>query len=293
MKGIGILTSGGDAPGMNAAVYGACVKAYENGLTCFGFKDGYEGLVDHVYDQLNVSEVKKYVNQGGTFLGTSRSERFKSTDVQDSVAEYLIEHSMALIVIGGDGSFKGVEALQKRGVQVLGIPATIDNDIKGTELTLGFQTAVRNVVDAVDIIMQSANSHRHLYAIEVMGRGQGYIAKLAGQALMADGIIAQTSDFDVDRVLKQISTSRERGHRAQLFIVAEGAMTAQEFKEEIENRSTYRIHDIVLGHLQRGGNPVAQDRIAGYQVGYQAVENILNKGSYSKIFLPINHLTIK
>lgn len=293
MKALGILTSGGDAPGMNAAIYGACVVAHKYGIPCYGYIDGYEGLIDNHFDVLDLSRVKPHVNKGGTFLGTSRSERFKTNHVQEMVSKRLIEDDMGLIVIGGDGSFKGVQALRHHGVRVIGVPATIDNDIEGTELTLGFQTAVRNVVDAVDIIMQSAQSHRHIYAIEVMGRGKGYIAQVAGQALMADGIIAETEDFDINQVLEYIKTSHALDHRYQLFMIAEGAMSAQAFKEAVESHSDYQIHDLVLGHLQRGGNPVAQDRIAGNRVGQKAAQILLDKQEGKKEFIPMNQMNIK
>lgn len=293
MKPIGIITSGGDAPGMNAAIHGVCMQAAKYSIPCIGFMDGYEGLIDNQYISLTPSLTKQHVNQGGTFLGTARSERFKEEQVQEQVARRIKEQIQALIVIGGDGSFKGMEALMNRGIPAIGIPATIDNDIEGTAITLGYQTAVRNVVEAIDILIQSADSHRHIYAVEVMGRGEGYIARFAGQAVMADGIIATKTDFNLDTVLQQIDAAVAQGHRSQLFVIAEGAMTAHEFKELVESHSSYRIHDFVLGHLQRGGNPVAQDRISGINAGKEAIEVCIHSAFSDKKFVTIPPLSFK
>lgn len=276
MKRIGILTSGGDAPGMNAAINGIVDEARKHNIEVRGYLEGYSGLIANDYIELTPDNVKPHHGRGGTFIGTSRSEEFKKPEVQAKIAKRLLEEEVeGLIVIGGDGSYRGALSLSKLGIQTIGIPGTIDNDIPLTELTLGFKTAVRNVVDTVDVIMQSAASHKHLYAIEVMGRKAGDIAEWAGRALDADGIIANTGDFDVEKVRQTIEDSQAMGKRFQLFVIAEGVMTCEEFQEIVERETGYPIHPLMLGHIQRGGNPVAEDRILGLDFGEHAVKLIL------------------
>ncbi|AXY24860.1 ATP-dependent 6-phosphofructokinase [Suicoccus acidiformans] len=274
MKKIGVLTSGGDAPGMNAAIYGLVEEAETQGVEVVGFIDGYEGLIDGKAKALTPANVKPHIGIGGTFLGTARSERFKDSAVQQQVAERINEELDGLVVIGGDGSYQGALKLSELGVHTIAIPATIDNDISRTELTLGFKTAVRNVVETVDIMMQSAASHHHIYGIEVMGRRAGDLAEWTGKALAADGIISKTEDFSVSQVREAIEMSFAAGKSYQLFIIAEGAMSAAEFKRHIENETVYGIHDFVLGHIQRGGNPVAEDRMLGFDFGKEAFNRL-------------------
>ncbi|XJS10880.1 ATP-dependent 6-phosphofructokinase [Aerococcaceae bacterium WGS1372] len=277
MKRIGLLTSGGDAPGMNAAINGVVDEARRHNIEVRGYLEGYAGLIDNRYFDLTAENVKPHHGIGGTFIGSSRSEEFKKNEVQAEVVERLKEEGIeGLIVIGGDGSFRGALSLSKQGIQTIGIPGTIDNDIPITELTLGFKTAVRNVVETVDMIMQSAASHRHLYAIEVMGRKAGDIAEWAGRSLDADGIISKAGDFDVEKVRQTIEASQAMGKRFQLFVIAEGVMTCGEFQEIVERETDYPIHPLMLGHIQRGGNPVAEDRILGLDFGEHAVQLLIN-----------------
>lgn len=276
MQKVGVLTSGGDAPGMNAAINGVVDEARKHGIEVRGYLEGYDGLIDNNYIELTPENVKPHVSSGGTFIGTARSQRFFDESIQKQVAERLQEENLSgLIIIGGDGSFIGALKLSKLGLLTVGIPATIDNDIKATDLSLGFNTAVRNVVETVDIVMQSAASHRHLYAIEVMGRRAGDIAIKSGTALDADGIIAKYEDFDVQKINQTIKESQGMGKRYQLFIIAEGAMSADEFKKIVERETEFSIHSLVLGHIQRGGNPVAEDRILGMAFGKFAVTELL------------------
>ena len=272
MKRIGVLTSGGDAPGMNAAINGIVDEARKHNIEVRGYLEGYAGLIANDYIELTPEVVKPHHHVGGTFLGTSRSEEFKKAEVQAGVAKQLKQDNVdGLVVIGGDGSYHGAYSLSKLDIQTIGIPGTIDNDIPLTELTLGFKTAIRNVVETVDIIMQSASSHKHLYCIEVMGRRAGDLARWTGRALDADGIIAEPGDFDVSLVKETIEKSQAMNKRYQLFILAEGVMSAQEFKEVVESETRYPIHPLLLGHIQRGGNPVAEDRILGLDFGEHAV----------------------
>lgn len=276
MKKIGVITSGGDAPGMNAALSGIVDEAGKYNIEVRGYLEGYDGLIDNDYIDLYPAKIKPYISRGGTLIGASRSERFMKEAYQKQVVEQLqADHVEGLIVIGGDGSFLGAVSLSKLGLLTVGIPGTIDNDVVGTELTLGFNTAIRNVVETVDGVMQSASSHRHLYGIEVMGRKSGAIAKKAGRALDADGIIAAYEDFDIEEIKEVIKDSKDIGKRYQLFIIAEGAMSAAEFKKMVERETNYSIHTLVLGHIQRGGNPVADDRILGMDFGSLAVKELL------------------
>lgn len=276
MQKIGVVTSGGDAPGMNAAINGIVDEARKHEIQVRGYLEGYDGLIDNNYMELTPKNVKPHVSSGGTFIGTARSQRFFDESIQKQVVERLQEENVSgLIIIGGDGSFIGALKLSQLGLLTIGIPATIDNDIKDTDLSLGFNTAVRNMVETVDIIMQSAASHRHLYAIEVMGRRTGDIAKKSGKALDADGIIARYEDFDVQKINQIIKESQAMGKRYQLFIIAEGAMSADEFKKIVERETEFSIHPLILGHIQRGGNPVADDRILGMTFGKFAVTELL------------------
>ncbi|MEY8291150.1 ATP-dependent 6-phosphofructokinase [Carnobacteriaceae bacterium 52-44] len=276
MQKIGVLTSGGDAPGMNAAINGIVDEARKHEIQVRGYLEGYDGLIDNNYMELTPKNVKPHVSSGGTFIGTARSQRFFDESIQKQVVERLQEENISgLIIIGEEGSFIGALKLSQLGLLTIGIPATIDNDIKDTDLSLGFNTAVRNVVETVDIIMQSAASHRHLYAIEVMGRRTGDIAKKSGKALDADGIIARYEDFDVQKINQIIKESQAMGKRYQLFIIAEGAMSADEFKKIVERETEFSIHPLILGHIQRGGNPVADDRILGMTFGKFAVTELL------------------
>lgn len=278
MKRIGILTSGGDSPGMNSAISGIVDNAFRAKVEVRGYLEGYSGLIENNFIELTPYNVKSHFNLGGTFIGSSRAESFKTEKVQIEVVKRLQEEGVdGLIVIGGDGSYRGALAVSKLGIPTIGIPGTIDNDIPLTELTLGFKTAVRNVVETVRIIMKSAASHRHIYAIEVMGRKSGDIAKWSGRALDADGIIEETADFDIDSVRETISFSQEIGKKYQLFIVAEGAMTSGTFKEIVEQNTNYSVHSLILGHIQRGGDPVAEDCILGRDYGEYAF-NLLMQG---------------
>lgn len=275
MDKIAVLTSGGDAPGMNAAIYGLVKEANSHGIQISGFLEGYKGLINNHSQVLDLSMVKKYLNRGGTLLGSSRTENMKNNDVQKNIVKNLIDSNIdALVVIGGDGSFQGAHALSLHGFPVIAIPATIDNDIPATELSIGFRTALHNVVNTVDIIMDSANSHQHIYGIEVMGRRAMDIAIWAGLALDAEGII-NSRDITIEEIINKLDESKSLGHRSQLFFIAEGIMSCFEFQEWVENNSDYKIHPLVLGHIQRGGTPIYDDRILGMAMGKYALELLI------------------
>ncbi len=276
MRKIGLLTSGGDAPGMNATINGIVEEARKHGIEVRGYLEGFDGLIDNQFLKLTPRKVKPHVSSGGTFIGSARSQRFLQADIQRQVVQRLYKENIyGLIIIGGDGSFRGALKLSELGLLTIGIPATIDNDVKETQICLGFNTAIRNVVETVDIIMQSAASHRHLYAIEVMGRKSGDIARRAGKALDADGIVAERGDFDAKEVEQAIKNSQAIGKRYQLFVIAEGVMSAEAFQKIMEEETNFSFHALRLGHIQRGGNPVAEDRILGMDFGALAVKELL------------------
>ena len=277
MRKIAVLTSGGDAPGMNAAIRAVVRKAIHDGMEVYSVNHGFNGLISNDINKAGLGDVGDIIHRGGTSLYTARCEKFRTEEGRQRAADNLKALGIeGLVVIGGDGTYMGAAELGKLGVKTVGVPATIDNDIVGTELSLGFNTAVQNVVETVDDIMLSAASHQHLYAIEVMGRRTGNIAEKAGRALDADGIIATYEDFDVQEVERTIKASQDMGKRYQLFIIAEGAMPADDFRKIVERETDYEIHSLVLGHIQRGGNPIAEDRILGMDFGETAVKELLD-----------------
>ncbi|MGM0213137.1 ATP-dependent 6-phosphofructokinase [Enterococcus sp. AZ109] len=275
MKRIGLLTSGGDAPGMNAVIYSVVLEAAKQGIEIVGYTNGYQGLIDNQSVSLLPKDVFPILNTGGTVLGSARDLRFLDEKIRKEVAERLRQAEIdGMIVIGGDGSYRGGWELNRLGIPTVVIPGTIDNDIPDTELTLGFTTAVGNVVDAIDKIITSASSHGHIFAVEVMGREAGDIALWSGIAMGADYTICETADFNALEINKIIKDSKAKGKKYQLFILAEGAISCRNFKEEVERVSDYAIHDLILGHVQRGGTPAVFDRILGIEFGKKAIARL-------------------
>lgn len=280
MKKIGILTSGGDAPGMNAVINGVVTAAKALNIEVVGFVDGYDGLIHNKTMDLPIAYVKQINALGGTVLGTARSEAFTQPEVREKAIQRLKDDGFSgLVVIGGDGSYKGAQAIINLGFPVVALPGTIDNDIPMTDATLGFRTALNNVMDSVDRIVTSAASHGHNFAIEVMGRHAGDIALWSGLALDADVIITNSEEFDAERVVTALADSKAAGKKYRLVIIAEGAMTADEFKAQIEANSEFKIHPLLLGHIQRGGMASLDDRIFGKLYGEKAVAYLANGGT--------------
>lgn len=279
MKKIGILTSGGDAPGMNAVINGVVSTAIDREIEVVGFLNGYDGLIKNETMALPIEFVKQINALGGTVLGTARSTEFMNPDNRaKSVARLKEEGIEGLVVIGGDGSYKGAQTLIDLGMPTVALPGTIDNDIPMTEHTIGFRTALNNVMDSVDRVVTSAASHGHNFAIEVMGRRAGDIALWSGLALDADLIICDKSEMDVDHAVKVLEETKASGKKYRLVIIAEGALTAQAFKEAVEANSDLKIHPLLLGHIQRGGMASLDDRIFGKIYGEKAVEYLMDKG---------------
>ncbi len=274
---IGILTSGGDAPGMNAAIRAIVRKAVYHGLEVIGIERGYLGLLHKEFRPLSLGSVADIIHRGGTILRTARCEDFKKPEFQARAMENLLEAGVeGLIVIGGDGSFRGALALARRGMPVIGVPGTIDNDLAGTDFSIGFDTAVNNVVDAINKIRDTATSHERTFVIEVMGRTSGHIALHAGLAGGAESILIPEIPYDIDDVIFKLERGINRGKLHSIIVVAEGAASGIEIGEEIRRRTGLETRITILGHLQRGGTPTALDRTLASRMGAEAVELLLS-----------------
>ena len=292
IKHIAIFTSGGDSPGMNAALHGVAKTAEMNNIRLSGFKKGYEGLIDGNPVQLDSNELKKYVHRGGTLLKTARSKRFLTLEGRQQALENLKTNKIdALIAIGGDGTFKGLLAFSEIcDLPFLGIPGTIDNDLAGTDFTLGFDSAVNTAIENIDKIRDTAEAHNRIFLIEVMGRDCGYIAIHSGLGTGADAILIPESAHDFIQLLEKAgSYDREE---AFIVIVSEGdelgAEVAAKKIKEINPAVDLRITK--LGHVQRGGNPSAFDRMLGIRLGAAAVDILLRGSKNNMVGLLNNQL---
>ncbi|MCL5039173.1 MAG: 6-phosphofructokinase [Firmicutes bacterium] len=276
MKKIAVLTSGGDSPGMNAAIRAVVRKAIYEGLEIYGVRRGYAGMINGDFVPMSLGSVADIVHRGGTILHTARSEEFKTPAGQEKAVVNLEKHRIeALVVIGGDGSFRGALALHQRGIKVVGIPGSIDNDIALTDYSIGFDTAVNTVVEALNKIRDTATSHERIFVIEVMGRNSGFIALTAGLAGGAESILIPEISFSLDGVCERLKRAHERGKIHSLILVAEGAGRGFEVGEAIQEKTGQETRVTVLGHIQRGGSPTALDRNLASQLGARAVDLLL------------------
>lgn len=280
MKRIALMTSGGDSPGMNACIRSITKTCLNLGLTPIGYYDGYQGMIEDRWKELTFIDVDNIIQRGGTILGTARSEEFRTIEGRKSASESLKTAGVdALICIGGDGTFTGATILSSEiNIPVIGIPGTIDNDIFGTDHTIGYDTALNTVIDAVDKIRDTAHSHHRIFFVEVMGRDAGFIALNAGIAAGAETVLIPEQHTDIDEVVKDIR-EQNKGRRGSIIIVAEGddeggAKTIMEKVKPYLPEFTMRYS--VLGHIQRGGAPSAFDRILATRMGAFAVELLLN-----------------
>ncbi|MDD4346749.1 MAG: 6-phosphofructokinase [Desulfitobacteriaceae bacterium] len=273
---IAVLTSGGDAPGMNAAIRAVVRKGIFHNLKVFGISRGYEGLLNGEIKEMKVGSVADIVHRGGTILRTARCVELKTPEGQRLAARQLKTNKIdALVVIGGDGSFRGAQALAAQGIRVIGIPATIDNDILGTDTTIGFDTAVNTVVEAVSKIRDTATSHERTFVIEVMGRGCGNIALQAGIACGAESIVIPEITFEMEEIVAKLKRGYQRGKNHSIIIVSEGAANGYQIGRDIYNSSGLDTKVTILGHIQRGGSPSAIDTLMASAMGGKAVELIL------------------
>lgn len=278
MKKIAVLTSGGDAPGMNAAIRAVVRTAIYNGLEIIGVKRGYAGLIKGDFVPLTIGSVADIIHRGGTILRTARSDEFMHLEGRQKAAANIKEAGIdGLVAIGGDGTFRGAIELEKLGVLTVGIPGTIDNDIPCTEYTIGFDTAVNTVVDAINKIRDTATSHERIFVMEVMGRHAGFIALASGLAGGAESILVPERPFDLNDVVAKLKRGQDRGKLHSIILVAEGAASALDVCKKIHEISGLDTRVSILGHIQRGGTPSALDRILASRMGAEAVQ-LLIKG---------------
>ena len=276
MKRIGVLTSGGDSPGMNAAVRAVVRKAIFQEVEVFGIYYGYQGLLTGNIHKLEAGDVGDIIQRGGTKLYSARCEEFKSPEGQDRAIEQLKKHGIeGLVVIGGDGSYRGAMALTEKGFPCVGVPGTIDNDIPGTDYTIGFDTALNTIIEAIDKIRDTATSHERTFIIEVMGRDAGDLALWAGLAGGAETILIPEVDFDMDDMIDRLQKGKKRGKKHSIIIVAEGVMSANKLAELMHGKVELETRVSVLGHIQRGGSPTGRDRVLGSLFGARAAEVLL------------------
>ncbi|MGE7622706.1 6-phosphofructokinase [Viridibacillus sp. NPDC096237] len=279
MKKIGVLTSGGDAPGMNAAVRAVVRKALYHDLEVAGIYYGYQGLIEGQIESLDRGSVGDIIQRGGTKLHSARCLEFKTEEGQLKAIEQLKKHGIeGLVVIGGDGSYRGALELTKHGFPCVGVPGTIDNDIPGTDYTIGFDTALNTVIESIDKIRDTATSHERTFIIEVMGRDAGDLALWAGLAGGAETILIPEVPHDLDELVTRLEQGYERGKKHSIIIVAEGVMSASDLaKKLLEKNIETRVS--VLGHIQRGGSPTARDRVLASTFAARAVELLIeNRG---------------
>jgi len=281
IKRIAVLTSGGDAPGMNAAIR-AVVRAcaYQN-LECVGVFRGLQGLIEGDFKELGPRSVKNIINRGGTFLKSARSKEFRTRAGRQEAYDNLMEAKIdSLVVIGGDGTFTGAKIFNEEfDFPIVGIPGTIDNDINGTDFTIGYDTALNTVVEAIDKIRDTANSHNRLFLVEVMGRDAGDIALNAGIGAGAEEILIPEQDLGRDRLIASLKRSKKSGKSSSIIVVAEGDQIGKNITELAdyirENLDQYEVKVTVLGHIQRGGTPSCYDRVLASRLGVGAVDALL------------------
>jgi 6-phosphofructokinase 1 len=298
IKRVGVLTSGGDSPGMNAAIR-AVVRAcaYYN-VECVGIYRGYQGMIEGDFKEMGPRDVKNIINKGGTILKSARSADFRTNEGRKKAYDNLVVAGIdSFVVIGGDGSFTGAEIFNEEyGFPVIGIPGTIDNDIYGTSHTLGYDTALNTVIDAIDKIRDTANSHNRLFFVEVMGRDAGHIALNAGIGAGAEEILIPEEDFGLDRLVESLKRSKGTGKTSSIVVVSEGDKIGKnvfELKDYIEeNMPEYDVRVSVLGHMQRGGSPSCFDRVLASRLGVKAVETLLDGKSNYMVGLYQDKITL-
>lgn len=276
IKKIGVLTSGGDAPGMNTAIRAVVRTCLANDIEVFGIYDGYSGLHQGKIKQLSRHSVSDIINRGGTFLGTARFPEFREESVRKEAIHNLQQHGIeALVVIGGDGSYMGAKKLSEMGYPCIGIPGTIDNDIAGTDYTIGFMTALNTVVDAVDRLRDTSSSHNRISIVEIMGRYCGDLTLWAAIAGGSEYVIVPEVKYDEEALLAQIKRGVEKGKKHAIIAITEHVTDVNQLAKRIEAQTGLETRATVLGHIQRGGSPMAFDRILASRMGATAVELLM------------------
>ncbi|MDO5389010.1 MAG: 6-phosphofructokinase [Clostridia bacterium] len=285
IKKIGLLTSGGDAPGMNCAIRAIVRTAIHNNIQVFGIKRGFEGLLNGDIEEMQARDVSNIMFRGGTILRTARSSEMRTEEGVEKAAQLCKLLKLdALIIIGGNGSLSGGLDLSKKGVNVIGIPGTIDLDLDCTDYTIGFDTAVNTSLDAVNKIRDTSSSHERCSIVEVMGRGAGFIALWTGLSGGAEEVVIPERELSKEEIIEQILENRAKGKRHNLIVVAEGRGNSQQLAEEIEKDTGISTRATILGHLQRGGSPTALDRVAASIMGYNSIMALL-EGKKNRIII--------
>ena len=284
MKTIGVLTSGGDAPGMNAAVRAVVRTALAMGMNVKGVRRGYNGLINGDIFDMGVRDVSEIIHRGGTVLYTARCPEFKTEEGVDKAVENCKKFGIeGIVVIGGDGSYRGARDLSLKGIPCVGVPGTIDNDISSTDYTIGFDTAMNTAMEMVDKLRDTTQSHDRCSVVEVMGRNAGHLALQAGIAVGAVAIMVPEIPCDVENVIKKIELTRKNGKQHFIIVVAEGVEKGVgQIAKEIEEATGVESRATILGHVQRGGNPTVRDRVMASYMGNAAVE-LLAKGVGNRV----------
>lgn len=277
MKTIAILTSGGDAPGMNAVIRSVVRTAIYNDLKVLAIKEGYNGLIKGDIETMTLSSVADIIHRGGTILRTARSDEFMTEEGINQALEVIKKFKIdAIVALGGDGTLRGARELARRGVKIIGVPCTIDNDLGYTDYTIGFLTAVETAVSAISKLRDTSESHGRAIVLQVMGRNCGDIALYSGIAGGAESIVIPEVKLDTDAIIKKIQNGRKRGKKHHIIVAAEGALDAYELARIIEDKGAIETRVTVLGYVQRGGVPTVQDRILASDFGYEAVNLLLS-----------------
>ncbi|MFN3728962.1 MAG: 6-phosphofructokinase [Fimbriimonadaceae bacterium] len=278
MNRIGLITSGGDAPGMNAAIRAVVRAAIGRGAEVIGFRHGYQGIIEDEATPMDSKSVGGIITLGGTILRTARSKPFMTPEGREKALAILRRHGIeGLVVIGGDGSLTGAKVFHsEHGFPVIGVPGSIDNDISGTDFSIGFDTAVNTAIGAIDRVRDTAYSHERVFVIEVMGRHNGFIALEAGLAAGAEAILLPEMPYSILQIVDSLRDAAEKGKKSCIIIVAEGAAKAVDIRDFIQQNTEFEARYVVLGHMQRGGSPTAFDRVLALRLGAMAANRLMD-----------------
>ncbi|MCW8859760.1 MAG: 6-phosphofructokinase [Deltaproteobacteria bacterium] len=276
MKRVAVLTSGGDCSGMNATLRAVVRAGRASGLEIIGIQKGFQGIIDRLYETLTTRSVSNILQRGGTFLQSARCKEMRTEAGLNLASENLKDLGVeGLIVIGGDGSLKGAYAIHRQGIPVIGIPASIDNDIPFTDVSLGVDTALNNIIRAVDNLKDTASSHDRAFVVEIMGRNCGYLTVVATIAAGAEYSLIPEEPYDLEQICSDLRRRYQEGRSNSIIMVAEGAGKAEDIASQIKDRIGFETRVIVLGHYQRGGSPSVYDRLLGARFGQAAIENLM------------------
>ena len=286
VKRIGVLTSGGDAPGMNACIRAVVRSSLARGIECVGIRRGYAGLIAGDFMEMDNASVSRIINRGGTILYSARCDEFRTQEgVQKAANTCKLLGLDGLVAIGGDGTFRGAQDLSKFGISVVGIPGTIDNDINCTDYTIGFDTAANTAVECIDRLRDTMQSHERCSVVEVMGRHAGYLALYVGLAVGATAVLVPETEYDFEaHVAEKIRQARLMGKTNFMIVVAEGAASAVDVGRQIQEELALDPRVTILGHIQRGGSPTAKDRVIATRMGYEAVR-VLAEGGTNRVIV--------